>query len=219
MKRVVTVLLALCLLISLAPNVFAQESAPSNLPPMKKYSEEQYDKEDILALEKYVSVKDGYFVLDSSKAKSDGFKNDLVDGQQKYFEFLNSEISAGNLTVDKNLNITGQTQEQKNFKPADAEILKCKGKTTKSKTYWWGYSRKLNSCDSKKVATSFSSASSVAAGIAVAAAWFGIIPSVPPGLSAAYFGLVASRINANNNGKGVIADMTWAVVFNIKPQK
>ncbi|MCY8289783.1 hypothetical protein MOB98_16165, partial [Bacillus sp. N13C7] len=86
MKRVVTVLLALCLLISLAPNVFAQESAPSNLPPMKKYSEEQYDKEDILALEKYVSVKDGYFVLDSSKAKSDGFKNDLVDGQQKYFE-------------------------------------------------------------------------------------------------------------------------------------
>lgn len=219
MKKVFTVLLAFCLLISLAPNVFAQEQTPQTLPPVKKFSEEQYQKEDILPLEKYVSVKDGYLVLDSVKAKSDGFKDDLVNGQKKYFEFLNSEISAGKLSVDKNLNITGTLQDQTNFVPLDAEILKCKGKTTKTKTYWWGYSRKLNSCDSKKVASSFSSAGSVSAGIAVIAAWFGILPSVPPGLSAAYFGLVASRINANNNGKGVITDMTWAVVFNIKPQK
>lgn len=60
MKKVFTVLLAFCLLISLAPNVFAQEQTPQTLPPVKKFSEEQYQKEDILPLEKYVSVKDGY---------------------------------------------------------------------------------------------------------------------------------------------------------------
>ena len=38
------------------------------------------------------------------------------------------------------------------------------------------------------------------------------------GMAAGYWGLLATRISANNHGKGVIIDLTWVLVFNIKPQ-
>ncbi|MCY8497597.1 hypothetical protein [Bacillus atrophaeus] len=220
MKKIISVLLAVFLLISMTPDVFAKESNASNLPSMEKYSDKQYEKEDILALEKYVSVKDGYFVFDYDKAKSDGYESDLLEGQQAYFKFLNSEISAGNLHAEKNLNIVGTIEKQNIVNPLnDADILACKGKTTKPKYYWWGYSRKLNSCFTSEVAADFGGAGSVAAGIAVVAAVWGAIPAIPPGLAASYWGLISNRLNANNKGKGVVADVTWALFFDIEPQK
>ncbi|MFP3802906.1 hypothetical protein, partial [Paraburkholderia sp. SIMBA_027] len=83
-KKIISVVVALCLLLSLAPSVLADSH---NVPPVKSYSEDQYTKSDIMKLEKYVSVQDGYFVLDYKKAKTDGFSADMLNGQKEYFKY------------------------------------------------------------------------------------------------------------------------------------
>lgn len=37
-------------------------------------------------------------------------------------------------------------------------------------------------------------------------------------IDAGYWSLVATRIDANNQGRGIYIEMTWALVFNITPQ-
>lgn len=178
-----------------------------------------FSKEDILPLEKYISVKKGFFEFDIKKAKADGFKKELLNGQQKYLQQLNSEIAKGNLKASSNLNVE-TIRPDESLMASDINIAaSCGGITTSKTTYWWGYSRKMNSCLTDKVAADFASASSVAAGVAVVAGIWGVAPAVPAGLTAAYWGLVSSRLYANNSeSTGVVFDMTWAYVFDIEPQ-
>lgn len=68
------------------------------------------------------------------------------------------------------------------------------------------------------MAADFNSVSSVAAGLAVVSMWFGGASSVPADLTSAYFWLLASRLDANNFGRGVYIEMTWLLVFDITPQ-
>ena len=68
------------------------------------------------------------------------------------------------------------------------------------------------------MSSDFNSCASVAAGIGAVGAYFGGIGAVPGGLSSAYFWLLASRLDANNHGRGVYIEMTWALVFDITPQ-
>ncbi|WP_341279453.1 hypothetical protein [Paenibacillus sp. FSL H8-0537] len=61
--------------------------------------------------------------------------------------------------------------------------------------------------------------SSVSGGVAAVAAYYGGLPAIPPGITAAYFGLMAARISANNAyNTGVYVGITWAFVFDIEPQ-
>ncbi|WP_146552058.1 hypothetical protein [Rummeliibacillus sp. SL167] len=39
-----------------------------------------------------------------------------------------------------------------------------------------------------------------------------------PGATGSWFYLFATRLDANNKGKGVIVEMTWAAVFDITTQ-
>ncbi|XAZ14660.1 hypothetical protein HUS59_16850 [Bacillus velezensis] len=181
---------------------------------MKSYSEEQYDKQDILTLEKYVSVKNGLFALDYEKAKSDGIEKGLLDGQKAYFEYLNDEITAGKLEAKKDLSIVEKTESES----PEMAPLACKGKNYGPKHYWWGYHVKMNSCATDNFVHDMNTAGSTAAGIAVFTAYFGFVPGAIPGAASVFFGLMANRADANNKGKGVKADITWALAFSFSPQ-
>jgi len=53
----------------------------------------------------------------------------------------------------------------------------------------------------------FAGVSAVSTGIAVIAAYFGAVSAIPPGLTAAYFALLSSRIAANNaKGTGIYSN-------------
>lgn len=222
MKKLIVSVVVLCLLVSLTPSILASEPhhtskvEQNELVSSKKYSEEQYDKEEIFTLQKYITVKNGLFVLDYEKAEADGIKQDLLNGQKSYFEVLNSEIAAGKLKANPDLSIIEKT-ETNPF--SDTAPLACKGKTTKVKHYWWGYNRKLNSCATDKMSADLSSVSAIATGISVVTAYFGVFPAAIPGLSAAYFALMGARADANNKGKGINADVTWALAYDFEPQK
>ncbi|GGJ23031.1 hypothetical protein [Paenibacillus hunanensis] len=209
MKRIVSFLLALILFIVTCPQTFASD--------MK---DKEFTKQDVLALEPYVSVNDnGLFELDYSKAQENGVDIELLDGQKNYFNTLNKQIESGELEAHSDLSIT-----PKNSAPLTSNLNKsvtatCAGKSTAVQQYWWGYSRYMNSCEANKFSADLTGVSATSGGIAVIAAYFGALPAVPPGITAAYFGLLASRVSANNaNSTGIYLEMTWALAFNITPQ-
>lgn len=79
--------------------------------------------------------------------------------------------------------------------------------------HWWGYDRKFTNTQAKELA---GQCELIAIGAGAASAIFPPIAALG-GLSAAYYALLANRINANNQGNGVYVAITWAAVFNIEP--
>ncbi|QOS97565.1 hypothetical protein JNUCC42_13295 [Brevibacterium sp. JNUCC-42] len=198
-----------------SPNAFAFSDHSQSVSVV---TESNFTKEDILPLKKYVSVnKKGFFEFDIEKAKADGFEEELLIGQQKHLQHLNIQIAEGDLKAYSNLNIDSTRSD----KPSSVISIKgnCNGVTTKKENYWWGYSRKLDSCMANKVAADFAGAASVSGGVAVVAGIWGVAPAVPPGIAGSYWALLSSRIYANNSDNtGVVLDMTWAYIFDIEPQ-
>jgi len=78
--------------------------------------------------------------------------------------------------------------------------------------------RVLCNCHTTNFANGLRNAANWRTGIAVIALF--ISPAFAGATAAGnlYFYLLASRLDANNRGRGVIADTTWALVFNITPQ-
>ncbi|QPQ31242.1 hypothetical protein [Lysinibacillus sp. JNUCC 51] len=222
MKKSFNFILSLVLIISMFSfsglNVFATENVES--PIQTKNIEGEYTFEDIMSLEKYVSVNEGLFNLDTTRAVKDGVSLELLEGQQRYFDSLNLEINEGKLKADENLEITNLDSNPDTFLPNKGIYLfaNCNGVTTSPTVHWWGKSRKFNSCDANKFAADLASVGAGAAGAGILAIWF-------PGMgwasiiSAAYCALYSSRVTANNAyNTGVIVDMTWAMVYDIEPQ-
>lgn len=198
----------------------------SEEPVAESISEKDYSMTDILSLEKYIQVKEGLFVFDIQKALEDGKDYNLVLGQQKYLEYLNQQVKDNVLKLSKDLtieNIKENDFSQRNMTGVLAKAS-CKGKSVAAKYYWWGYKTVLNSCETKKA---ISDANTVAAAGGIGGTSLGglgiffpvlLIPGAISGATGSWFYLFATRLDANNKGKGVIVEMTWAAVFDITPQ-
>ena len=189
-----------------------------------------YTVEDVLSLEPYVYVENGLFNLDVEAASKAGMDYELISGQQNFFAQLNQQVRAGELTVSEDLSIQNNNQEQvQNELVQNGGITlfsSCipRGVTTSPESYWWGYKSKLNSCDTLTMIDNSNTVAAGGAGSAIAltglAVWFPVLlaGSVVTGLTSSWYWLFATRLQANNNGKGVIVEMTWVAAFDITPQ-
>lgn len=197
---------------------FSSVSAQSSVSVSQEL-DNHFTKEQILTLEQYVSVnEDGLFELNDSRAILDGINEELINGQKRYFTYLNKQIAEGNLYVSSNLSTINESVTKTNS-IFENTLSSCGGVTTDAEYHWWGVSRKLSSCLANKVSGDLFAVSSVSGGAAAVAAYFGGLPAIPPGITAAYFGLMAARISANNAyNTGVYVGITWAFVFDIEPQ-
>lgn len=210
MKKLISMIMIVCITCSiLGTAVFAKEDNSKQTI--------SFTSEDVFALEKYISVdEDGYFEIDEKAAKKDGINTELVNGQKKYFKELNSMIKEGKLQADKNLEIVSLNEDTSLMA---SHWYSCGGGRTTSVAYhWWGYSRYTCDCLTQQIAADFNSCASVAGGVGVIGAYFGPIGALPGGLSCSYWWLLASRLDANNHGRGVYIEMTWVLAFNITPQ-
>lgn len=187
----------------------------------------EYTFDDILALEPYVHVEDGLLILDENSASDAGIDYELIQGQQEYFNYLNQQVKTNAISVSQDLTIQDLSDDSNVYQNNSPMLLakaSCKGKTTSPESFWWGYRTKLNSCDTKKAIsdanTVGASAGITTAGLGGLGAWFPVFlaAGVVTGLTSSYFWLLATRLDANNNGSGVIVDMTWATAFDIEPQ-
>lgn len=210
-ERFILFTLILSLIISITPNSVASATNYNYAPKEKKEVNNRvdtnsdnkiFDAEDVMALEKYIKVFNGEFSLNKEEAYSDGVDLTLIE--------------AGILKVEDDLSII-RLKDKEQVSP-DMQTLACKGKTTKSKDYWWGFTQKLNSCDTNKFAADLGSAGTIAGGGALILTWFGFWPALPAGLGSAYFHLMGSRASANNNRKGINMKIRWNLSYKFSPQ-
>ena len=210
MRKVSIIFLCLILTLVLTQSAFAKNE---NL--VKK----SYTKEQILTLEKFVSVNNnGLFELNHKKARAAGIDKALLDVQQQVFNHLNKEVLNGNLIATKDLKILNLNASS-NLTFSASMMQACSGQSTATETFWWGYSRYFDSCEADDLADNLAGVSAVSTGVAIIATAFGVAPiAIPSGLTAAYLVLLSSRVSANNNGSGVFIEMTWVFAFDVTPQ-
>lgn len=219
-KRFMGIVMAVLMVLCTSVSAFA--AAPQNnistASMMRTFS-----VNDVKALEPFVSVKNGMLVLDVRRALKCGMNADLVKGQLEYFDYINGQVRKGDMAinfdltiVNKNENLRGKDHSHK----AAGHWSSCGGGiNTEATMYWWGYARYACDCETREMSADFSTCCSVAEGAAALCGVFGGgVSAIPGGISAAYFGLLASRLTANNHGRGVYIEMTWVWAFDITPQ-
>ncbi|MCM3705837.1 MULTISPECIES: hypothetical protein [Cytobacillus] len=214
MKKFLVAFMAVLLIL---PTLLYAPTQASSLDEEKQTSE--YTFEDVMALESYISVKNGLFKFDSSSAKKDGHDQELVKMQEDYLSDLNKEIENGKLKAKSNLEIV-------ELEPVVAEgsgdfsvmAASCPGKSTDIAHHWWGVSRYMNDCEANRFSADMASVAAgyTGAGI-VAAIWFPGV-GVAGGVIASYAALMSARVAANNYGSGVYMGITYVGFFNVEPQ-
>ncbi|MEK5333535.1 hypothetical protein [Lysinibacillus sp. FSL W8-0992] len=225
MRKIFIFVLISIFLLPTVTTTLAQSYEPSIIENGNIKEFEKYTFEDILSLEPYIQVEDGFLVLNENDASEAGIDSILIKGQQEYFIFLNQQVKINAISVSSDLTIQNLANNNHEYQSnTHMRFARCKGITTSPEYFWWGYKTKLNSCDTAKVS---SQAGTLAAGGAITAVslnvlgvWFPPLVAVSaiPGLTSGYFWLLSERLNANNKGSGVIVDMTWATIYNITPQ-
>ncbi len=218
LKKIISNLLVMVIVISsVSTATFADETS------YDEFKNTQFTKTEILKLEPYIRVEKGLFKFDADRAIADGLDKNLVHGQKQFLITLNNHKKSGDILIQDNLDIV-ELDIYKNSKipystASEGHWDNCGGgKNTAVDLHWWGYSRYACDCETNRMSADFNSCASVAAGVAVVAAYFGGVAAIPPGLASSYWWLLASRLDANNHGKGTFVEVTWALVFDITPQ-
>lgn len=209
-KKVITTALITAISVSSLPtNVLAYEHEENIL---LSYDETlSYPNiQEILELEPFISVTEkGLFSLDKLSALNSGINKDIIVMQQESFDFLNNRALAGEITINSDLSIIDPT----NFSPLTRNGI------NRIETHWWGQRRYASTSEAARISADFNSAAAVGGGAAAITFWFPAV-AVPSAVSAAYFALLASRIDSHNarTSRGVIIDVTWAFIFSVSTQ-
>lgn len=218
-KKFIGFFLAIVTMFSTTTVAFANE--------MNTHSEKNdFDKSQIMQLEPYITAENGFYEFDIEKAIEDGFSEELVYGQKAYLDKLNNEVKQGNITVSSDLKITtyADVNESTIFSNTPVPFRRCPGRNTSIEYHWWGYFRYANYCESRRIVSDLNTAAATGTMVGGAAGAISIVfplAGVVAGgvaFDAGYWWLVATRIDANNHGRGVHIAMTWALVFDITPQ-
>lgn len=225
-RKIICVMLSLVLVAGLAIPAFAAEN---NTQPS-----EAVTKADILALRKFV-IRDenGGIFIDEEDAKANGANENAITALKQHFAYLNAKVANGVISIDEDLNIIGGVTILNHPVSGNTRASDCGGGVNSYTEYWWGYQRKACDCETQRIVNDLNT---IAAGGTIGGGGFGvtggivaifgytiaagILAIIGGGLAmdAGYWWLVATRMEANNEGSGVICDMTYALVFDITPQ-
>lgn len=83
--------------------------------------------------------------------------------------------------------------------------------------HWWSVSRWLCDCCTDELAADLSTAATIGSATSILGVLFRV-GSIPGAVFGGAVSLFVSRLNANNHGHGVYAELTYVYVFDITPQ-
>lgn len=216
MKKILSVIMAVVMLFSMSVTAFAAES-----PPVASGYEASATMDDVLALKQFVvRNSDGTLSLDVEAAQENGNNPTAIEALCQHFSVINPQILSGEISTDEDLNIINGEHLIRSHR--------CSRGVNSYTTHWWGYQRYACNCESNRIVSDLNTwaaggtmTGGAAAGVAiifpVTAAVAGLI-AAGAAFDAGYWWLVATRIDANNQGYGTIINMTHVLVFDIEPQ-
>ncbi|MET3210317.1 UNVERIFIED_CONTAM: hypothetical protein ABIC26_003267 [Paenibacillus sp. PvR008] len=199
LKNTAIILTSVLALTAVAP--LAASAASSTEQISQNSSSSVSQKSAIEAVKPYVQVKDG--VLSLKDVPESIYSQYNLSDLQKHFDELNELSKSGVITVNSDLSIKD-----------DAISLNAEyGHWT---LHWWGYDRNFTDYQTKQMIDYYNSVA-LGGGMIVGATYW--IPPVAglTGAAASYFGFLAARMSANNNGNGVYVAVSWAAAFDVTP--
>ncbi|AOM08267.1 hypothetical protein OCB08_25140 [Bacillus cereus] len=215
MKKIAISTLSSLLVFSSVAAGAAHADTPSTVTPVKEELNIQPNNVEQLSfaeqnmiktVEQYVELKEGGKIGFTQSVPQDVYKKFELDKLQEHFDFLNSQVELKTIIINPDLTITNVTPE------GPVAYAAVYGSWTYN---WWGYERKFNNSQAKKYVSDLNTVANsgaVAGGLAAT-----VMPIIGAGVAvtAAYYGLLATRVDANNKGKGVYVGITWAIVFKV----
>ena len=167
--------------------------------------EEEQTAEELQSLDQFVSVENNQFVLNLPDYVEidDATYNALVSS----IDTANTEVVNNNATIDPNT---------KTINTNEMTLFATKGYS--SKKFWWGERATYSNTQTIKAVKEINVG---AAKIALGAGGMAFIPvlntaAATAGVTAGYLILLSSKMDAANKGRGVIVDVTWALIFTVK---
>lgn len=208
-KLAISTVASSLLFLSISSGV-SHAASPNEVTPVKQETTTQESikhlstgqQNMITKTEKYIEVKsDGTigFVKDIPQSEYEALQ---LDKLQTHFDYLNSQVASNLITINPDLSIQNKIQSA------------VYGEWTYN---WWGYDRKFNNSQSKdyvRELNTIARTGAVAGPLAAA-----VMPIIGAGIAvtAGYYGLLADRVENNNEGSGVYVGITWAIVFDVEP--
>lgn len=217
MKKLLSLICSIVIIINVATNSFAIGVQEVNI----KQLENNTSIEHIFELKPFVIFNEnGTLSLDVENATQSGKELEAMQALMQHFEIINPKILSAEISVDEELNITGGVYPIKSHR--------CSLGRNSYSTYWWGYERYACNHESNRI---ISDLNTLAAGSSMVGGVAGGIASIFPvsapiagaiaggaAFDAGYWWLLATRIGANNNGRGTIIQMSHVLFFDIKSQ-
>lgn len=138
----------------------------------------------------------------SDSIPEDIYERNNVFQLEQTFKETNKQVDARQAVVNDDLTITDFTKSTR-------------ARGVSFNRYWWGVQSVYTNAATRQAIRDFNY---YAAGVGVGSAALAWLPAIGGigGFIAAYSGLLANRFEANNRGRGVTLNMTWALVYDVK---
>ncbi|PCK18816.1 hypothetical protein CEY02_18155 [Bacillus pumilus] len=208
--KIMVMALVSVLVLSVVPNASAYENnvkEPESVYKVETDDQTSLDADQqkmIDAVQPYVSVdKDG--LLSLNNVPNSLYEKYSLDQLEGHFAQLNNDVKNGKITIEKDLSITPLT-------------LSTSVNYARWTYNWWGYDRKFNNKASKSYQDWLYTAANTGVIVGGLTFWLPPVASIS-GVSAGYWGLLATRIGAKNKGKGVYVGVTWVAAFRVDTLK
>lgn len=216
MKRIIAIVLTFGMLFSM--NVTVSAAEPNTVCQSYEMSATM---DDVFALEPFViRNQDGTLALDVEAALANNRNQVAIEALNQHFSVINTQILSGEIFTDEDLNIINGEHLIKSHR--------CSSGVNSYTTFWWGYQRYACNCETNRIVSDLNTwaaggtmTGGAAAGVAIV---FPVTATVAGAIAAGaafdagYWWLLATRIDANNEGNGTIINMTHVLIFDIEPQ-
>lgn len=207
MKKVLITVISSAMLLSLSlPGAVSAQQNIGHVEKAAIVEKETTKKEDfssIGSVQKFVFVNENGH-LDLKNASLLDYKKFDLASLELHFETLNNQVDEGKIIIHSDLTIES----------LEVDINAVYGSWT---NHWWGYDRNFTN---SQAITYVNDLNTVAYGGTMVGIPLALLMPIVGGgvaVTAAYYGLLATRVQANNNGSGVYVGITWARVFNVNP--
>ncbi|MER2058385.1 MAG: hypothetical protein ABTA16_06145 [Niallia sp.] len=204
MKKFITGLVTTGLLLSSVTPSFAEAASEKNNRLIVGEQKQQEISQGTLLkkVEPFVKVTE-QGTLELEGVPTNFYETYNLDQLQAHFDNLNQLALRGNITINKDLSIQDNS----------IQLNAVYGKWT---YHWWGYDRKFTNAQANDYVNYLLSAAAGGAIVTGAGAWFPPVAAIA-GTSSGYWALLATRVNANNKGYGVLVEVSWLAVFDVTP--
>lgn len=204
MKKVTTTLLASSLVLSgILPSTIHAATNDANAPK-QEINESNTDMDSTIHdVKPFVKVNEEGYITFKENIPQKIRDQYALDELQLHFDTLNQSVKNGEIRINKDLSI-------------DETMMARAAVYSKWTYHWWGYDRKFNNSQTKSYINYCQTIAGGAGIVTGAGAYFPPVALIG-GMQTGYWALFATRLDANNKGRGVYVSVTWAAVFDIEP--